>query len=35
LVVVNGQPVVEDDKLTGVRPGRILRGAGYAGGQGQ
>lgn len=35
LVVVNGQPVVEDDKLTGARPGRILRGAGYAGGQGQ
>ncbi len=35
LVVVNGQPVVEDDKLTGLRPGRILRGAGYAGGQGQ
>ncbi|MCE5306621.1 MAG: D-aminoacylase [Acidobacteriales bacterium] len=35
LVLVNGQPVVENDKLTLVRAGRILRGAGYAARQGQ
>ncbi len=35
LVVVNGQAVVENDKLMQVRAGRILRGAGYAAGQAQ
>jgi N-acyl-D-aspartate/D-glutamate deacylase len=25
LVLVNGEPVVEDGKLTGARPGQILR----------
>ncbi len=35
LVLVNGQPVVENDKPTLVRAGRILRGTGYAGRQAQ
>jgi len=35
LVIVNGQPVVEDGKLTQVRAGRILRGTGYTAGQTQ
>ena len=32
-VLVNGVPVIESAKMTGARPGRVLRGAGYRGGQ--
>src|SRR5918998_1577325 len=32
-VLVNGVPVIADGKATGARPGRVLRGAGYGGGQ--
>jgi N-acyl-D-amino-acid deacylase len=28
-VLVNGQPVVFDGKITDDRPGRVLRGPGY------
>jgi dihydroorotase/N-acyl-D-amino-acid deacylase len=29
-VIVNGVPVIEDGRMTGKRPGRALRGRGYA-----
>jgi N-acyl-D-amino-acid deacylase len=28
-VLVNGVPVIDDSKMTGVLPGKVLRGAGY------
>lgn len=28
-VIVNGVPVIEDGKMTGARPGKVLRGPGY------
>ena len=28
-VLVNGIPVIEDGKMTGALPGKVLRGAGY------
>jgi N-acyl-D-aspartate/D-glutamate deacylase len=31
-VLVNGVPVIDDDKMTGALPGRVLRGPGYTGG---
>jgi dihydroorotase/N-acyl-D-amino-acid deacylase len=30
-VVVNGVPVIEDGKMTGTLPGKVLRGSGYSG----
>jgi dihydroorotase/N-acyl-D-amino-acid deacylase len=28
-VLINGVPVIENGKMTGVLPGKVLRGAGY------
>jgi len=28
-VLINGVPVIENGKMTGARPGKVLRGAGY------
>ncbi|PYX96189.1 MAG: dihydroorotase, partial [Acidobacteria bacterium] len=28
-VLVNGAPVIESGKMTGARPGKVLRGPGY------
>jgi N-acyl-D-aspartate/D-glutamate deacylase len=28
-VLVNGVPVVDDGKVTGAKPGRVVRGPGY------
>ena len=30
VVLVNGVPVIEDAKMTGKLPGKVLRGAGYS-----
>ena len=30
-VIVNGVPVIEDGKMTGKLPGKVLRGPGHAG----
>jgi len=30
-VLVNGKPVIDDGKMTGVLPGEVLRGPGYHG----
>jgi dihydroorotase/N-acyl-D-amino-acid deacylase len=32
-VLVNGVPVIEDGKMTGALPGKVVRGPGYAAGQ--
>ena len=29
-VLVNGVPVIDQGKITGARPGKVLRGPGYA-----
>jgi len=29
-VLINGVPVIENGKMTGALPGKVLRGAGYA-----
>jgi len=29
-VLINGLPVIENGKMTGALPGKVLRGAGYA-----
>jgi len=28
-VLVNGAPVIDQGKMTGAKPGKVLRGAGY------